>query len=218
MKNIIAIVALLVATCITTSAQSGISPLIQVLKTNRHGQARGHFSVLNGSLTPTVATVEVRGFAIDENGQLSIQPVDSSSHIALSASSVRVPPQSQSTVDFSAQCPNSCEFSILTMSAPEKKVSLGLSIKTAFAETVYCQSQTINKTDIKTTWQDPLTLLVENLGEGFDRPEVDARLDGKMAAQPSIPLMPHVKRFVHFPSKPSKITLQFERFKVETNP
>ena len=211
------IILLLVITLfavITTSAQ-GISPLIQIIRSNHSGIARGTLSVLNGSLMPLVSTLQVTGFSVSEEGEVSLVPLPLDIHVTLSSSSVRVPPQSQSSVEFQATCPSSCQFLIMTSDSVERRVSDGISIKVILPETVYIEREPIRKGDITLAWQDAKTLLVSNNGGGFDRPLVDALLNNKSTPLPSIPLMPHAHRFIHFDVPPSKVTLRGEKFKLE---
>lgn len=212
------IIGLLAMLSSVAQAQTGISPVLQVVHANKHGKASGTFSVSNGSLVPIVSVLEIHSFAIDAEGNVTVQPLAAGNSVVLGSSSVRVPPQSSAVIDFHAVCPASCEFFIISSAAPETKTTQGIKVRIVIPETVYIATAPVQKSDITTKWTDSQTLVVTNTGAGFDRPALDAVLDGKSTVMPSVPLMPGATRIIHFKSVPSKVVLQGDHFKIQTAP
>lgn len=197
------------------SAQ-GISPVVQVIHANKHGEANGSFAILNESIRPIVSLLSVRPVVFDETGRMTLGAALTGAQLILNASSIKIPPKSQSNVDFKTVCPTSCAFLVLTGDTTEKKVESGLNVRLVLAETIYVESQAIRKDEIRLTRTSPTTLLVENLGDGFDRPDVDVHADGKTMPMPSFPLMPHGKRIETVPDK-ADVTLRFEKFTLKNS-
>jgi hypothetical protein len=210
-KSLVALVFAIISPA-TFAQGAGVSPVIQVVHPNKKGIAHGSFTVLNNSLLPVVTTLTIQGFAISNGGEIAMQPLDPSDVISLSATSVRVPPQGSSIVGFEADCPRSCAFFVVTNISQERRVSDGLSVRVNVPETIYCFATPMRKDDVATKWIDPSTLLVQNSGQGGDRPEVDFVAGGKTQPFPSVALMPGASRLLRFPAPPSKVVLRGEHF------
>lgn len=210
MKKLFVITMLQLIVAAVASAQ-GISPILMVFHP-KHGHVASSFNVLNNSLTPMVTTLEVRAFAVDEEGHVSLEPMSPENTVTLSTSSLRVPPLSKSSVNFSADCPSACQFFIIANNVSVQKASTGMNVRILLPETIYVWRLPIHKQDVTATWIDAETLLVQNNGAGGDRPLVDAVIDAKSQPLPSFPLNPGAKRVIHFPSAPSEVVIRGAEF------
>lgn len=194
----------------------GISPLVQVVHANKKGEAAGSFMVLNSGLHPLVTTLSVKPIGFSDAGMEAV--ATNGGKLTVNASSIQTPPKSQSSIEFKASCPTSCAFLILTAdSTQEKKTAEGLHVRMVLAETIYVEMQPIRKEEMKLTWTSPTTLLLENTGDGFDRPEIDVRTAGKTTPLPYFPIMPRGKHTIEVPPA-SSVDLRFEKFSLKSQP
>jgi hypothetical protein len=212
MRSAIILTAILMMT--SPAFSQGISPVIQEIHANKKGEVVGSFTVMNKSLRPMISTLQVRGFAVDEEGKISIQPLSPDIQIMFHGSSVQIPPASDSVVDFKAVCPKSCWFLIMTQDVELRRISSGLTVGLVLPETVYVSQEPIRKSDISLTWLTPTSLRIQNTGDGLDRPNMDCKIGDKMQPLASIPIFPHGSRIVQIPQGASEVKIQFEKFKL----
>lgn len=219
MRNLILMIFIF-ATMGATAKSQGLSPLIQVMHANKHGHASGTFQVVNGTLAPLATTLEVKGFVLDEAGHSQIADLPANVHVALDATSARIPPQSSHTFSFAVDCQGPCQFRVLTFDGSAKHTDGGMSVKTVIAETIYVEGpEPLKRDDVTASWMNPHTLVLTNHSPKMERATPnDVRTGGKTQPYADFTLEPLATRVVSFDSKPDSIVIHFEHFKIETTP
>jgi hypothetical protein len=87
-----------VLACATTMAAQSVRPAVMEYT----AAASGQYEVVNDSPLPLVITMEARSFTIDEQGVAHFTPLQSSIHLQLSQTSMKLPPQGRRTVFYKA--------------------------------------------------------------------------------------------------------------------
>ena len=206
-------------------AQSVSPPLAEYQE-----RARSSFQLQNGSIYPIAVVLEVRGFAITEQGEVQDTPLDTSRiHVKLSEMSFRIPPRGSRTVFYEARSDSlPAWFNILSALSGSKTES-GLNVRILLPHVVYLnQKQPLRKDEvlIKGMEFDPATkktrVLLENTGAHLGRVYQLTVGDDRSTGQPSggFPLLPHRRRWAETQwesaTPPTRLMLRFARFSIDT--
>lgn len=212
---------------ISLSAAQTIRPVLS----EYHNKAEGRFEIVNDMFVSANIVLEAKSFSVDEAGHIEYLPLDPDIKLKFSEKSFRLPPKGNRTVTYSATATKLPAWFVIyadVAGAPVKKTS-GMNVEVMLPHTVYIlpaedakqeelkiSSATYNaathtlKVDVASTSTTvarvELTLVKTNHGE------VDAR---------GFPVFPNSKREVEIPIEgdkiPEQVTLQFEKFKLESD-
>jgi hypothetical protein len=209
--------------CARLSAQT-ISPVIVEYR----GKAQGKFQVTNDSDLPLFVVLEPQSFSVDEKGNPAFRPLDSTTHVKLSAMSFRLAPRQVYTVFYKAEADQLPAWFVVYATITGKTAPSGLKIALELPHTVYLLGKKPLVRD-SVVWlraevaksKKQILAEVENHSEDFGRVmevEVDSTSGKKDYA--GFPLFPGQRRRLELDwdqsGDPQKIILKFEKFKAET--
>jgi hypothetical protein len=205
---------------VSTISAQGISPLIQQIPANRNNRATGQFTVTNTGIQPLATVLEAKSFSVDETGQMETHDLDRSIHLRLSEMSAKIPPSAVHVFNFEVVCDHApCWFQIYSSNGEARAVKRGVGVRIMLGETIYVYQSLLVRGDVVTAWRDPQTLVLENHGDSFGHAkDVQVRYDGKTVGGHTFPLFPHSRRIIHFDRAPQKVSIVFEKFKLDATP
>jgi hypothetical protein len=216
--------AVLAAATRTPAAQTVSPPVAEYQE-----KARSSFQLVNGSIFPLTAVLEVKGFDITDRGDVVEVPLDTTRlRVRLSASSFRIAPRSTYTVFYEATGDNLPAWFQIVTALSGARTDTGINLRILLPHVVYLnqkaplrrESVVIHRFEV-----DPATgkarALLENtsadLGRvlelAFDSPAGDSRSGG-------FPLLPGHRRWVELdwrrPAPPNRLTFRTARFSFDT--
>jgi hypothetical protein len=223
-RGILGCAALAAAACGPLVAQTVSPPVAEY-----PGKARSSFQLINGSIFPLTAVLEVKGFDITDRGDVVEVPLDTARlRVRLSASSFRIAPRSTYTVFYEATGDSLPAWFQIVAALSGARTDSGINLRILLPHVVYLnqkaplrkESVVLHRFEV-----DPATrtarALLENtspdLGRvlelAFDSPAGDAR-------SCSFPLLPGHRRWVELdwnrPAPPNRLTFRTGRFSVDT--
>ena len=214
----------MLAFCLVASAQT-VRPLINELG----NPAKGRVEYVNDSSVPLNVVIETKSFSVSEQGEISYRPLDKNVHLKLSATSFRIPPQQSYFLFYEASSDSAPAWFVIygAFSGFAFRTEQGMNVRVQLPHTVYLLPKGgVDKTDIHvvSATYDPaankVTVLTENSGPNFGRVQ-QASLSGGRKRQEGagFPIFPQSRRQMEYTwqgdQPPDKITLEFEKFKVE---
>lgn len=216
--------AVLAAATSTPAAQTVSPPVAEYQE-----KARSSFQLVNGSIFPLTAVLELKGFDITDRGDVVEVPLDTTRlRVRLSASSFRIAPRSTYTVFYEATGDNLPAWFQIVTALSGGRTDTGINLRILLPHVVYLnqkaplrrESVVIHRFEV-----DPATgkarALLENtsadLGRvlelAFDSPAGDSRSGG-------FPLLPGHRRWVELdwrrPAPPNRLTFRTARFSFDT--
>lgn len=218
------VVAALAATALSSHAQTVRPAVVEYA-----AQAKGKFDLVNETLFPMTVVLEPRGFQVDERGDLTDLPFDSTNvELKLSTMSFRIPPLATYTVHYEAKARQLPAWFMVLGSMSGARASNGLNLRIELPHVVYLLQKDALKKDAVTlrgfsydTTTRKAVLEFENTSASLGRvmgSELSA--DGKFGTPfGGFPLFPRSKRRVEVPwegtAEPDKVMLRFAGFTFE---
>jgi hypothetical protein len=192
-------------------------------------KARSSFELINGTIFPLTAVLEVKGFDISERGDVVAAPLDTARlRVKLSATSFRIPPRSTYTVFYEASGDSIPAWFQIMAALSGARTDNGINVRILLPHVVYLnQKAPLRKTSVvlHRFEVDPASgkarALLENTGLelgrvlelAFDSPAGDSRSGG-------FPLLPGRRRWVELdwvhPAPPNRLVLRTAKFTVDT--
>ncbi len=218
--------ALATAFCLLTMATSAqtVRPLIAELG----NPAKGRVEYVNESALPLNVVIETKSFSVSEDGELTYRPLDSNIRLKLSATSFRIPPQQTYYLFYEASTAQAPAWFVIyaSFSGFGLRTQQGLNVRLQLPHTVYLLPKAgIQKSQVRVTRAEyhpesnKLAIEVENTGPNFGRVQESWLTGRKRTEGPGFPLFPQSRRRMEYAcdstGAPSKIELDFEKFKVE---
>jgi hypothetical protein len=207
------------------SAQSVSPPIAE-----HQERARSSFQLQNPSIFPITVVLEVRGFNINEEGEVSDLPLDTARiHVKLSEMSFRIPPRGTRTVFYEAVSDSLPTWFTILSAMSGAKTESGLNVRILLPHVVYLnQKQPLRKEDVAITafQYDPAAkkarVQLENLSPNLGRVYQMSVADRHGASRPAggFPLLPRHRRWAEVawdaPGPPNRLLLRFSRFSIDT--
>jgi hypothetical protein len=207
------------------SAQSVSPPIAEYQE-----RARSSFQLQNASIFPITVVLEVRGFSINENGEVMDVPLDTSRiHVKLSEMSFRIPPRGKRTVFYEATGDSlPAWFNILSAMTGAKTQS-GLNVRILLPHVVYLnQKQPLKKQEVAVrdfvfdSATKKARIRLENLGPNLGRVlQLSVGSSDKMGPPgAAFPLLPRSRRWAELDwggdDPPTRLVLRFAHFSIDT--
>lgn len=215
----------LFALCLTLQAQT-VRPLIDELG----NPAKGRVEYVNDASVPLNVTIEAKSFSVSETGEISYRPLDSNIRLKLSATSFRIPPQQSYFLFYEATSDKAPAWFVIyaSFSGFGIRTQEGMNVRVQLPHTVYLLPKGhLEKPDVRIVSAQfdraskKIKVVAENSGPNFGRVQQAYVSQGKKREEDSgFPVFPQSRRAMeydwHGDQPPDKVTLEFERFKVES--
>jgi hypothetical protein len=220
----LAVATLLVVAALPLSAQTVRPAVVEYAV-----QGRGKFDLVNETLFPMTVVLEPRGFQVNERGELSDVPFDTTNiELKLSVMSFRIPPLASYTVHYEAKARRLPAWFMVLGAMTGARTNSGLNVRIELPHVVYLlQKDPLARSAvaIRGFAYDSSTrkaiLDLENTSASLGRvvgSELSA--DGRHATPfGGFPLFPGSRRRVEVPwdgdAQPDRVLLRFNGFSVE---
>ena len=193
-------------------------------------RARSSFQLINSTLFPLTAVLEVRGFKVTEQGEVEDLPLDTSRvHVKLSAMSFRIPPRGSYTVFYEARADSTPAWFNILSALSGARTESGLNVRILLPHVVYLnQKQSLGAPQVtvgrfeRDSISGRLAVRLENSGPNLGRVLEVIASNGSMksAPIPGFPLFPYSRRWTEFPwtygSAPDRLIVRFAKFTLDT--
>jgi hypothetical protein len=193
-------------------------------------RARSSFQLQNASIFPITVVLEVRGFSINERGEVKDVPLDTSRiHVKLSEMSFRLPPRGTHTVFYEATSDSLPAWFNILSAMTGMRTESGLNVRILLPHVVYLnQKQPLRREEVAIhrlefdTAGKKARVQLENLGPHLGRVHQLTLGDGRGPNQPAggFPLMPRSRRWVEVDwdraTPPTRLMVRFARFTLDT--
>ena len=193
-------------------------------------RARSSFQLTNGSLYPLNVVLTLRGFRVNERGDVLDAPLDTTRlHIRLSAMSFRIPPRATYTVFYEARADSLPAWFNIVSAMTGARTDSGLNVRILLPHVVYLnQKQRLRQEDVvvRAFEFDPVAHTVrtqlENLSPRLGRVLAVTASDGDHHSAPGggFPLFPYSLRWTEsaWPGAdpPTRLTVRMARFTLDT--
>ncbi|MCC6928255.1 MAG: hypothetical protein IT359_04595 [Gemmatimonadaceae bacterium] len=192
-------------------------------------QGRGRFELVNETLFPLTVVLEPRGFSVDEQGNLTDLPLDTTNvELRLSAMSFRIPPLGTYTVSYEARARQLPAWFMVLAAMTGARTSTGLNVRLELPHVVYLlQKDPLARSAVAVRSFDfdsagrKAVLELENTSDALGRVLAsELSVDGKHGAPfGGFPLFPRSRRRVEVPwdgsGQPDRVVLRFARFTLD---
>jgi hypothetical protein len=192
-------------------------------------KARSSFQLINGSIFPLTAVLEVKGFDITERGDVVEVPLDTARlRVKLSATSFRIAPRSTYTVFYEATGDSLPAWFHVVAALSGARTDTGINLRILLPHVVYLnqkaplrkESVVLHRFEVDPATGKARALLENTSGQlgrvielAFDSPAGDSRYGG-------FPLLPGHRRWVELdwnrPSPPNRLAFRTARFSFDT--
>jgi hypothetical protein len=209
----------------STEAQTVSPPIAEYQE-----RTRSSFQLINGTLFPLNAVLEVRGFQVTEQGEVVDAPLDTSRvHIKLSTMSFRIPPRGSYTVFYEARADSAPAWFNILSALSGARTESGINVRILLPHVVYLnQKRPLTETQVTVgsfeldSLAGRLRVRLENAGANLGRVLEVTASNGTLKSAPGagFPLFPHSRRWTelgwsHGPP-PDRLTVRFARFTLDT--
>jgi hypothetical protein len=222
----IALCACLCGLVATSTAAQTVSPPIAEYQE----RARSSFQLINGTLFPLTAVLEVRGFRVTEQGEVVDVPLDTSRvHIKLSTMSFRIPPRASYTVFYEARADSAPAWFNILSALSGARTESGLNVRILLPHVVYLnQKQPLSRTQLTVgdfeldSVAGHLRVRLDNRGAGLGRVLEVTASNGTLKSAPAagFPLFPHSRRWTELGwghgARPNRLTVRFAKITLDT--
>ena len=193
-------------------------------------RARSSFQLINSTIFPLNAVLEVHGFTVTEQGEVQEAPLDTAKvRVKLSAMSFRIPPRQTYTVFYEATADSTPAWFSIVSAMTGAKTDNGLNVRILLPHVVYLnQKAPLRKEQVVVRAVEvdsaagKLRLQLQNLGPNLGRVQQVTAMAGKTTSDPGpgFPLFPHMLRWteVDWPERvaPERLAVRFTRFTYDT--
>ncbi len=193
-------------------------------------KARSSFQLVNGSIFPLAAVLEVKGFDITDRGDVVDAPLDTTRlRVKLSATSFRIPPRGTYTVFYEARGDSLPAWFQIMAALSGARTDNGINVRILLPHVVYLNQKAPLRREsvaVRRFEVDPAhgkaRALLENTGSElgrvleltFDSPAGDSRSGG-------FPLLPGRKRWVELDwqraAPPTRLAIRTAKFTFDTS-
>ena len=194
-------------------------------------RARSSFQLINSGIFPLNVVLEVRGFRVNEQGEVADTDLDTTRvHVKLSAMSFRIPPRGTYTVFYEASADSLPAWFNVLSAMTGARTENGLNLRILLPHVVYLnQKENLRKEQVAIrafeldSAAGKLRVQLENLGPNLGRVQEVTATAGKAASAPGagFPLFPHMLRWTTLewpgPGTPDHLTVRFAKFSVDTS-
>ena len=194
-------------------------------------KAKASYRVSNQSIFPLTVVLQVKGFVVDEAGELRDVPLDTTRvHVKLSVLSFRLQPRQTYTVFYEASADSAPAWFNIWNNITGARTESGINVRIELPHVVYLnQRERLAETDVRlvSAVHRPLdrkvTVEFENLSPRIGRAQgiVVSAPGAKSSEGPGFPLFPNSKRRVvvpwEQPGAPARVEVRFDGFRLETN-
>lgn len=210
------------AMCLVAGATRAQS--VQPLIAEYTDHASGTFEVTNSSLFPAVVLLEPRSFTINTDGAGEFRPLDSSIHLELSATSLRLDARQTAHVFYKVTADHVPAWLCIYASFSSLKKNQGLNVRMMLPHTVYLYQReplAQNALHISNLRYDAaahkITAEIENLSDLAGRAQgIEVTAGHASAVQGGFPVLPREKRNLTIDwtesQAPKDIAIQFPHF------
>lgn len=220
----LAVATFVVAAALPLSAQTVRPAVVEYAV-----QGRGTFDLVNETLFPMTVVLEPRGFHVNERGELSDFPFDTTNiELKLSAMSFRIPPLASYTVTYEARAKTLPAWFMVLGAMTGARTNTGLNVRIELPHVVYLLQKeplargavAIRGFEYDSTTRKAI-LELENTSASLGRVTAsELSVDGKGATPfGGFPLFPRSRRRVEVPwegdTQPDRVLLRFAGFSVE---
>jgi hypothetical protein len=204
-------------------AAQTVSPVISEYK----GKGEGKFAVTNNTLSPMVVLLEPKSFSITPDGKGMFRPLDPSTHVELSTTSLKLAPQQTSYVFYRADAVSFPAWFTIYATFSQPRHSGSLDVRIMLPHTVYLYQKapltlpdvTMNEAryDVDT---HKLSFELNNVGASLGRAQLVEVSGGLSSVENNgFPLLPGSKRRVEMDwtgkEPPVEVETRFEHFTVK---
>lgn len=188
------------------------------------GKAEGRFTVTNNTLTPMVVLLEPKSFSITSEGKGMFRDLDSSTHVELSTTSLKLAPQQTSYVFYKADATVFPAWFTIYATFSQPRHSGSLDVRIMLPHTVYMyQKQALAQGQVglaHATYSAETHKVIfdlDNHGPALGRAQQVNVSGGNGAAEGSgFPMLPGARRIVEIPwtgkEAPTQVDVRFEHF------
>lgn len=192
-----------------------------------HDSAKGRFELVNESLVPMNTIIEVKGFRIDLNGNVTFQQLDPSIHVRLSTTSLRIPAKQSRYVFYEAKADRLPAWFVINSTFVGARAKNGLSIEIGLPHSVYLlPKEPLDRGDVRVKQAKFLpsarrvAVDLENVGSRLGRVlEWQGQANGVKRVYAGFPLLPNSHRHLEVDwdagEDPSRVMLRFQKFTVD---
>jgi hypothetical protein len=224
-RALVALMFAAVALAGPLGAQSISPPVIEYRE-----KANGSFTVTNESLFPLTVVLQPRGFRVTEEGEVLIEPLDSTRiRLSISALSFRLQARQTYTVFYEAKADSVPAWFTIWAAITGARTASGVNVRVELPHVVYLnQKQRLAETDVRilgARWfrqQQKIVVEVENSSSRLGRAqEVAVTAEGVPAVRGApFPAFPGSRRRATLPwtseKAPAKLEVKFDGFRLET--
>jgi hypothetical protein len=192
--------------------------------------ARSSFQLSNGSVYPLNVVLELRGFRVNQQGEVLVAPIDTNRlKVKLSTMSFRIPPRSTYTVFYEAHADSLPAWFNIVSAITGARTDEGLNVRILLPHVVYLnQKQRLQPEDVVVrafefdSARHTVRTQLENLSPRLGRVLEVASTDGRQHTTPSggFPLFPHSLRWAEatWPGTdpPTRLIVRTSKFTLDT--
>jgi hypothetical protein len=220
----------LLATFVTGRAAhaQSVSPPIAEYREKARGAS---FNVSNQSVFPLTVVLQVKGFVVNEDGELRDVPLDTARvHVKLSVLSFRLQPRQTYTVFYEASADTAPAWFNIWSGITGARTDAGINVRIELPHVVYLnQRDRLEQADVRLVsavhrpGDHRVTIELQNLSPriGRARSIVVSAPGTKTADGPAFPLFPNSTRRVVVPweavEPPQRVEVRFDGFRLETD-
>jgi hypothetical protein len=213
--------------CVALISLSAAQTIRPVLSEYRN-KAEGRFEIVNDMFVSANIVLEAKSFFVDEAGHVEYRPLDPDIKLKFAEKSFRLPPKGNRTVTYTATAAKLPAWFVIcadVTGAPVKKTS-GMNIEVMLPPILPAEDAKQEELKISSATYDAAThtLKVDVTSTSATLARVELTLvktsGGEVDAR-GFPVFPNSKREVDIPIEgdkiPEQVTLQFEKFKLESD-
>jgi len=221
MKKVLTFAAGLLLLAVAAAAQT-VSPVIVEYRE----KASGSFQVYNDSFVPLAVILEPRSFSVDVRGRPTFRPLDPEIRVDLSETSFRVGPQQTFTIFYKARSTRLPAWFTIYATITGPQTPTGIKLVLELPHTVYLltrqplprEAVVLHRAE---SGAKQIEAEIENRGREFIRvQEVEIASASAKKDFAGFPLFPGQRRILKLEwgesGAPQRITLKFEKFKLES--
>ena len=208
-------------------AQS-VSPPIAEYREKARGAS---FNVSNQSVFPLTVVLQVKGFVVDEDGELRDVPLDTTRvHVKLSVLSFRLQPRQTYTVFYEASTDSAPAWFNIWSGITGARTDAGINVRIELPHVVYLnQRERLEASDVRLVsavhrpGDHRVTIELENVSPriGRARSIMVSAPGTKTTDGPAFPLFPNSRRRVVVPweavAPPTRVEVRFDGFRLATD-
>jgi hypothetical protein len=211
----------------SAAAQSVSPPIAEYTE-----KGSGAFTLSNETIFPLTAVLDIRGFEVNEKGELRDVALDTARvKVKLSQLSVRIPARQSSTIVYSAEATGGPAWFQIMSAITGARTQNGINLRIELPHVVYLsQKAPLLRTDVLIkafVWDSAHQQVLVRVENGSDRlarvQEFTVTAPGAPTARGApFPFFPYGRRLVTVPwtsrVAPAKVAIKFAKFTIESGP